>query len=248
MDNIGDDKVISVIFKVEYANGTIRSFSRVNKITKNLKFKNILQSNINNFITLNADHYEDLKIDNSFIEWSISNYTLDHSSWSDIRDIIEGGEISSKIKIENSKISDYSFLPISMDLWTWNRSITFKGGHRFARFTYDNIYFDFNIYKDHYMCTLSSLSDSSIIFKFKDTMDNHLIDLMDIFREKIKCEYLNNYTRIIYKKVDGKWNFEYEKINYIDGVKRGFIKANLDSKFLKFSRRESSPKSNPKVL
>jgi hypothetical protein len=78
MEEYSEDQVISLIFKVEYTN-TIRSFSKRLKVTNNPKFKNELLSNIESYVTLNAEHYEDLIVDSIFIDYSLSEYPLSHS-------------------------------------------------------------------------------------------------------------------------------------------------------------------------
>lgn len=200
MSTFNDEQVVSLIFKVEYSNKIIRSFSRSMKVTNNLRFKDIIYRNIEGYITLNSEHYEDLKVESIFIDYSISDYPLSHPNWTGIRDILENNIITSEITIENNQIKDYSFLPLNMDLSSWNNDIEFMSGYRVAFFAYNNLAFKFKIYKDHYMCTITN--SGNILLKFKDILEHPRLGL-------------TNFTRIFYKPgPKNKWNFEYEKIIY----------------------------------
>lgn len=226
MEEYSEDQVISLIFKVEYSNNTIRSFSKRLIITNHSKFKDELLNNIETYITLNSDHYEDLLFDSIFFDYSLSNYSLSHPNWSVLRDRLESGNINDKIIIRNNQITDYNFIPKNMDISSWNSDIEFVSGQRYAFFTYNNLSFRFKIYKDHYTCSITK--SGNIIFKFKDILEHPRLGL-------------DNFTRIIYKPgKDNKWNFEYEKRVYELNEQISFIRDTLDSKYLTFKRRSTN--------
>lgn len=222
---LSNEQVVSLIFKVSYSNGQTRSFSRSMKVTNNLRFKDIIYRNIEGYITLNSEHYEDLKVESIFIDYSISNYSLFHPNWSELRDRLESGNITDKIIIRNNQIVDYNFIPKNMDITTWNSDIDFVSGHRFAFFTYNNLSFRFKIYKDHYICTITN--SGNILLRFKDILEHPRLGL-------------DNFTRIFYKSgKDNKWNFEYEKRVYELSEVKILTKEKLDSRFLTFKGRSS---------
>jgi hypothetical protein len=227
MAPLKDDQVVKAIFKVEYHNNTYRSFSRSKRFTKDLKFKIIFKNSISSYISHTADNYEELTVKAIFIDYAISDRSLSDPSFSTLRDIINNDILSTKIVIQNKIIKDYSFLPPNMDISSWSTYISFKNGHRYAHFTYDNLDFDFNLYKDYYTCIIKNPSDGSIVLKLKDTMERHNMAL-------------DTFKRVIYRDLgDGKWNFEYERFNYVNGIKTGYEQAKLRRKHLKFKKSSS---------
>jgi len=224
MGSLSDNQVVSVIFKVRYTNNSTRSFSRINLITKDIKFKSIFLNKIEWHINKYSEHYEDLQVESIFFAYLISNLPLSHESHKNVNSILVNSILDSEIIIKDNKIEDYSFLPLNMDISSWNSNINFKGT-RSAYFIYDNLIFDFSLYKYHYSCNISSISSpSDIMLHFKDTLT------------KGNFYPLDNFTRIIYKKKNDKWNFESEKIIYELGQEVDYQWHRFDSKNLKFPK------------
>lgn len=226
MSSFNEEQVISLISKIKYANGQVRSYSKTMKVTNDLKFKGIICNNIESYIDLNFEHYEDLEVRSIFIDYSLSDYPLSHPKWSEIRDILDNKFITMEVKIENNQINDYTFMPLNMDLTSWNNDIEFMNGHRIAFFAYNNLAFKFKVYGDHYIGTITSSGNT--LLKFKDTLEHPRLGP-------------TNFTRIFYKPgKDNKWNFEYEKRVYELSELKSLIREKTDSKFLTFKGRAKS--------
>lgn len=186
-----EDQVIKIFFKVEYENKQTRSFSKGKNINKNILFKKVLLDNIKYYIEINSTHYEDLQVKNIYFSYLVSNLPLAHESHSDVNNILSNNLLKSEIVLaHNNLIQDYSFLPLNMDISSWNSGINFTNGHRQASFIYKEKVFYFQLYSDHYICTINSPTDNSILFKFKDTYERGNLSL-------------DNFTRIIYKEKKG---------------------------------------------
>ena len=59
-----------------------------------------------------------------------------------------------------------------MDLNEWHINIRFNPNYRIANFIQGDLIYEFDIHKKYYICTVSLITDRSIIFKFKDTVEH----------------------------------------------------------------------------
>ena len=119
-----------------------------------------------------------------------------------MRQIINNEGIIEVPPVINEEVQDYGFLPKHIYLPNWSDKITFKGGVRYAHFIQDDLVFNFNIYKNHYICKVNLTSTNTIVLKFKDSM--------------LSSGNTSHFQRIIYKK-DDKYNFEWQEFTYEEG-------------------------------
>lgn len=134
MPNFREDQVIQVIFRVEYADNSFRSFSRMKKVTTHPKFKEVLFDSIKWYILNNLSYYEQLQVKSIRFNYFISDHTLFHDSHSNLRSFIN--QLDLKIDFINDStsndtfIKEYDFLPKTMFLKDWSPNIKFSVGHK----------------------------------------------------------------------------------------------------------------------
>ncbi len=122
MQFYNSSQVIRIIFKVQYSNGSVRSFSKFILITRgcahNAKFKELLHSSISTYIQLNYEHYEELEVKDIFFSYFECDTPL--SAYTKLTDYINSDFIREKIDITEVSgvklVNNYKFLPLSMDL------------------------------------------------------------------------------------------------------------------------------------
>lgn len=116
MLNLNSEQVIIIIFKVQYSNESTRSFSKAMKITNNIKFQSFLLSSISEYITKNSEHYEELEVKRILFEYMVLGSPLSDPKFNIVREYIENDLISKNIIVENNIITEFSFLPKTMNL------------------------------------------------------------------------------------------------------------------------------------
>jgi hypothetical protein len=239
MDNYGEDQVVNVIFKVEYDNNVFKSFSSMKKVTKNTKYKGVLYDNIEFYILNNLSHYDQLQVRSINFTYALSDHNLNHVSHTPLRTFINNIQIEVPEDPSTLTLKEYDFLPKTMSLGLWNTNITFMSGHRQAYFVNKSYIFEFKIFSNYYNCILKSISDNSILLKFKDIIDIKDMPLNKLLRSSAD---LKSFTRVIYKKGSNNlWDYEYKKYYYKDGMLEGTVERiisegmKLNKKFPKVS-------------
>lgn len=223
----------------------IRTFSPLTGITKDDKFILHLFNTVKGYIELNINHYEQYDPKSIIIDYYISDLPLSDNSFDSIRQIINNDGIIEVPPVINThgveEILDYNFLPKHIYLPSWSNNIIFKSGVRYAHFTKSDLIFDFNIYKNHYICKVSLASNNTVILKFKDTM--------------LSSGNTSHFQRIIYKK-DDKYNFQWKEFIYAEGIVQEAYERVLDINYFKLPKRIKTIKNriektkssgNPKI-
>jgi hypothetical protein len=121
MEDYNEDQVVHVIFKVEYDDKSIRSFSSMIVISNNSKCKQVLYENIKFFILNNLSHYDQLQVKSIFFSYALSEHNLKHDSHTSLRTFMTHNQIEVPDLIELSETSlenvkGYDFLPKTMSL------------------------------------------------------------------------------------------------------------------------------------
>jgi hypothetical protein len=249
MEDYSEDQVVKVIFKVEYDDKSIRSFSSMKEITNNHKCKQVIYENIKFYILNNISHYEQLQVKSISFNYLLSDYNLNHDPHSKLRSFINHIQIdipdltNPEAEYSTSSINEYDFLPKTMSLGLWSINITYSNGHRQAYFVNQSYIFEFKIFSNYYNCILKSISDNSILLKFKDIIDIKDMPLNKLLRSSAD---LKSFTRVIYKKGSNNlWDYEYKKYYYKDGMLEGTVERiisegmKLNKKFPKISNVKS---------
>jgi hypothetical protein len=247
MERLNEDQVVHIIFKVEYADNSFKSFSNMNAITNNHKCKQVIYDNIKFYILNNLSHYEQLQVKSILFSYIISDSNLNHESHSSLRTFINHNPIEiPDLEISESSKKEYDFLPKTMSLGLWSPNITFRNGHRIAYFISEGNIFNFTIYNNYYVCTIVHASNNSILLKFKDILGSSSLHLNKLIKNS-ESMALNSFTRIIYKKgADSLWNYEFIKYEYVDGIlvrteKRKIVKyLKLSKKFPRLTKAQES--------
>lgn len=68
---------------------------------------------------------------------------------------------------KNDAIKDLR-LPLTLDLWNWNKNITFNSSYTFASFIKEDLVYKFNIHKDSYTCSIFVQMSDTLLLSFKD--------------------------------------------------------------------------------
>jgi hypothetical protein len=236
ISTLDEDQVVHVIFKVEYQDTSIRSFSNMIAITNNHKCKQVLYDSIKFYILNNLSHYEQLEVKSILFSYILSDFNINHDSHTSLRTFINHNQIEVPDLIELSEatlenVKGYDFLPKTMCLRLWSPNTTFSNGYRQAYFVNDVHIFDFKIFSNHYNCIVKSTSNNLTLLKFKDTLStDNLLPLNKLL--KAISPSLNSFTRVIYKKGEDKlWNYEYIKYEYVDGILIGTEKRKIKPQF-----------------
>jgi hypothetical protein len=228
LSNLTDDQVVSVLFKLEYDNKTIRSFSKNETITKDNKFKALFLDNIKYYYDSNIEHYEDLQADSLIIEYIVSTRPLSHDSFQRVRDILLNIKVDDRIApdLEEGKLKNYELLPKTMDLHEWHANIRFNPNCRSGNFIQGGLIYEFDVFKKYYTCTISLVSNRNIIFKLKDTVEHTRLGL-------------SNFTRIIYSPgPDNKWDYQLEKSVFELGLMTRSKKSRIERKFIRLTKKD----------
>lgn len=250
MLDYSEDQVIHIIFKVEYADNSFRSFSNMSVITKNIRCKQVIYDSIKFYILNNLSHYTELQVKNIFFSYTLSNHNLKHDSHTNLRSFINSIQIEPLNEEDETKpfFKEYDFLPytfgVTMFLSDWSPNIKFRNGHRIAYFLKDGYHFNFSIFSNYYVSTIEQASDNSIVLKFKDRLniEGHS-SLTKLLKSSENINLLNSFTRVIYRKgVDSLWNYEHIKYEYHESILIK-TKERLIAEGLKLSKRFPKDKS-----
>lgn len=204
MDKLEAGAVALVIVKVGFSNGEHRSFSRINKVSKDLEYKNTLLSEVEFYYNNYYDNYVSYSVESISI---LSNVLSPiHSSLTpNPLHSVEGESYKvgrlhpDNLLISNIVITIHNSLPSTMDLTLWNKLIIFNLAHTHAYFTLKDIHYTFELSDSSYICTITNLKNKNILLSFKDEM--------------MPDRTLTNFKRSFLK--DGK---EYKIFIYKEGV------------------------------
>lgn len=123
------DRLVVVIFNMEFEGGVIRSFSRLNKVGNSKEYRDAFYSEIKYYFDSHLEGYSELTITNFHLKYRITDLEI---------------EKSKKIKVSKS-LTASGFkpenLPLTMNLWEWDSNISFSPTYDYAHFTRDNISF-----------------------------------------------------------------------------------------------------------
>lgn len=192
------DQVCRVIFKVEYHGNNHRSFSKFIFVNNDPRLINLILNNIESYLDQYQNSYSDLLIINFYFEYKISSeeYKISSEDFNKITSIINDyldNNLLQEPEINlHNKITNYKFLPCTMDLTTWAPFIKYSNDYKSAIFTQNNLLYSFKLFKNYYYLEINS-SNGDILLKIKDIHEGRTLGL-------------SNFTRIIYKSYTNKDN------------------------------------------
>lgn len=219
LNNIKLNTNVHIMVKIRFNDNIIRSLNKV-WILSNLQNNIDTEKSFNQLIkvilfqkNMKIDNYDIDVINEIFLEFKLTQSNTietDHKNyqWNEVnytsKEEILSNNINLKKYIDITKIPILN-LPNTMNLTQWNPLIRFNDKCDYAHYQMDDIFYEFNIRYNFYICTISLLDDSNkILLKFKDYQNfENNIKLPFIFRGKYNSDVfdtsnLNSFYRSIY--------------------------------------------------